>query len=362
MLAGGAEDNADEVVGASRSSAGERGDAHPGGGAKGVRHSSAGVRVEGSHDVVRRYDFHQPDRFSKEHLRTLRMIHENMARRLGLQLSTKLRTSVDVILSMIDTGPYGSFIQQISSAPSAMHLLSMKPLPGRVLIQYNSRLADMLVDRLLGGSGRPGSQAERELTELEMNLLGSITDDVCDAVTDAWVGTIDLTPRLEERLTNPYFVQVALPSDTCAWISFEVALGGHSAAMNVCLPASVLKPVMPKLSPQAWISGSGPQTDEEELATVRRYVRSHLNNLKLEISAILEGSELTLADLISLQVGDVIPLQRHISEKVNLTMQGRNKMAGRLGTHRGKVAVEITDILDTTNHGEEDFLSLGKAG
>ncbi|MEI2420239.1 hypothetical protein V6O07_08190, partial [Arthrospira platensis SPKY2] len=126
-------------------------------------------------------------------------------------------------LSMIDTGPYGSFIQQISSAPSAMHLISMKPLPGRVLIQYNSRLADMLVDRLLGGSGRPGNQSERELTELEMNLLGSITDDVCDAVTDAWEGTIDLAPRPEEKLTNPYFVQVALPSDTCAWISFVAA-------------------------------------------------------------------------------------------------------------------------------------------
>jgi flagellar motor switch protein FliM len=302
--------------------------------------------LEVAGEVVRRYDFHQPDRFSKEHLRTLRMIHENMARRLALQLSTKMRTSVDVILSFIDTGPYGTFIQQISAAPSAMHLISVKPLPGRVLIQYDNRLADMLVDRLLGGSGKPGRSMDRELTELEMELLSSTTNDAINAIIDAWEGTILLTPKLEEKLTNPFFVQVALPSDTCAWISFEIAIGGSSAAMNLCIPASVLKPVTPKLSPQAWISGSGQQTDEEDLLVVRKHVRRHLDALYLELTAILPGSELTLSELMSLQVGDVIPLNRHISEEVILTMQDREKLSGNLGTHRGKIAVEITELIE----------------
>lgn len=304
--------------------------------------------VEAAGEIVRRYDFHQPDRFSKEHLRTLRMIHENMARRLGLQLSSKMRTSVDVSLSFIDTGPYGTFIQQISAAPSAMHLVSMKPLPGRVLIQYDNRLADMLLDRLLGGAGKPGRNTDRELTELEMELLSSTTGDTINAIIDAWEGTIVLAPKLEEKLTNPFFVQVALPSDTCAWISFEIALNGHSAAMNLCIPASVLKPVTPKLSPQAWISGSGQQTDEEELVQVRKHVRRHLDTLQIELTAIMPGSELTLSELMSLQVGDVIPLQHHISEEIIFTMQGREKIRGHLGSHRGKLAVAVTEMIEDT--------------
>jgi flagellar motor switch protein FliM len=309
---------------------------------------SHGVEVAG--EIVRRYDFHQPDRFSKEHLRTLRMIHENMARRLGLQLSSKMRTSVDVILSFIDTGPYGTFIQQISATPSAMHMISMKPLPGRVLIQYDNRLADMLLDRLLGGTGKPGRNTARELTELEMELLSSTTSDTINAIIDAWEGTIALTPKLEEKLTNPFFVQVALPSDTCAWISFEIAINGHSAAMNLCIPASVLKPVTPKLSPQAWISGSGQQTDEEELVLVRKHVRRHLDTLQIELTAVMPGGELTLSELMSLQVGDVIPLQHHISEEVIFTMQGREKVRGHLGAHRGKIAVEVTEMVEDTFH------------
>lgn len=298
-------------------------------------------------EIVRRYDFHQPGRFSKEHLRTLRMIHENMARRLALQLSTKMRTSIDVNLAFIDTGPYASFIEQLSDTSSAMHLISLKPLPGRILVQYDNRLTDMLVDRLLGGAGNPASNVDRELTDLELDLLSSVTVDVIGAIEDSWQGTVDLTGKLEETLTNPYFVQVALPSDTCAWISFEMAVNGHGAALNFCIPASVLKPISPKLSPQAWIAGSEQQADEENWALARKHIRRHLEHLQLEMTALLPGGELILADLISLQVGDVIPLQRHISEEVIMTMQDQEKMKGQLGVYHGKLAVEVTEIFES---------------
>jgi len=303
-------------------------------------------RLDVTTDLVRRYDFHQPDRFSKEHLRTLRMIHENLARRLSLQLSTKLRTSVDVKLAYIETGPYVNFVHILSSTPSAMHLISMKPLPGRFLLQYDNRLGDMLVDRLLGGGGLPSNNEERELTDLEMDLLTSVSDDVMNAIRDSWLGTVELTCKLEEMLTNPYFVQVALPSDTCAWISFEMTVNGHGAALNFCIPASVLKPVTPKLSPQAWIAGTGQQNDEEDLGVVRRHIRRHVENMDVELTALLEGGDLLLSELMALEVGDVIPLQRHISEKVILTMQEKEKLHGHLGTHRGKMAVEVTDVID----------------
>lgn len=303
-------------------------------------------RLDVTSDVMRRYDFHQPDRFSKEHLRTLRMIYENLARRLSLQLSTKLRTSVDVKLAYIETGPYANFITALSAAPSAMHLISMKPLPGRFLLQYDSRLGDILVDRLLGGNGIPLSDSERELTDLEMELLSSITEDIMDAIQDSWAGTLELTCKLEEMLTNPYFVQVALPSDTCAWISFEMTVNNHGSSLNFCIPASVLKPITPRLSPQAWIAGTGQQNDEEDLGIVRKHVRRHLENMDVELTALLQGGELMLSELMALEIGDVIPLQRHISERVILTMQEKEKLQGHLGVYRGKMAVEVTEVID----------------
>lgn len=298
-------------------------------------------------ESVRRYDFHQPDRFNKEHLRTLRMIHENMARRLGLQMSTKMRTSINVRMSIIETGPYATFVQLMAESPGALHMISAKPLPGRMLLQYDNRLADMLVDRLLGGVGTPRiSEESRELTELEMDLLSAVTGDIMDAVQDTWQGTVQLNLKLDEMQTNPYFVQLALPSDTCAWIAFEVDFNGHAGSLHICIPASVLKPVTPKLSPQALMAGMDQQNDSEDLSAVRRHVRRHLEDLQIELTALLRGGELLFSELMALQTGDVIPLQRHISEKAVLTIQGNEKLEGHLGVHRGKISVAISQVLD----------------
>jgi len=294
---------------------------------------------------VRPYDFRQPDRLSKEHLRTLRMIHENMARRLALQLSTKLRASVDVNLGFLETGPYASFIQKISSAPTALHLISLKPLPGRMLVQLGPRLADVLVDRLLGGTGDPSGSVERELTELELNLLSAITSDILGAIEDSWHNTIELTAKLEETLTNPYFVQIALPTDTCIWVSFEIKISEQSTAMNFCIPASVLKPITPNLSPQAWMTGADNDISVENLEIIRKKVHKHLEALQVEVSARLEGTEILLSDLLTLRPGDVIPLQRHITEPMIVSIQDRPQLRGSIGTHRGKIAVEIIDAI-----------------
>ena len=309
--------------------------------------ASSGGGLDSKAGSARRYDFHQPERFNKEHLRTLRMIHENLARRLSLQLSTKLRISMDVKLAYIESGPYSNFVPMLTSTPSAMQLISMKPLPGRFLLQYDGRLGDMLVDRLLGGTGMPSNNADRELTDLEMDLLTSVTDDVMDSIRNAWMGTVDLTCRLEDMFTNPYFAQDALPFDTCAWISFEMSINARGAALNFCIPSSMLKPIISKLSPQAWVAGSGRQgEDEEDLNNVRALVRTHLDTMDMEITAQIQGGEVMLSELMALRVGDVIPLQRHISEKVVLAMQKKEKMRGHLGMHRGKMAVEVTDVID----------------
>ena len=47
---------------------------------------------------ARIYDFRSPDKFSKEQIRTLQMIHENFARRLGSLLSAYLRTTAQGFL------------------------------------------------------------------------------------------------------------------------------------------------------------------------------------------------------------------------------------------------------------------------
>jgi flagellar motor switch protein FliM len=63
------------------------------------------------------YDFRRPDKFSKENLRSLRILHESFARLLGQALTSYLSAGVQVRLTMLEQGTYDEYIQSLPNNP-----------------------------------------------------------------------------------------------------------------------------------------------------------------------------------------------------------------------------------------------------
>ena len=59
---------------------------------------------------VKIYDFRRPDKFSKDHIRTLQMMHETFARLTTTALSAQLRALVGVHVASVDQLTYEEFI------------------------------------------------------------------------------------------------------------------------------------------------------------------------------------------------------------------------------------------------------------
>src|SRR5947209_8591622 len=75
------------------------------------------------------YDFRRPDKFSKDQLRTLQMLHETFARLAGSGLSAYLRTPITMDLISIEQVPYEEYLRSISQ--SVFTVMSMPPLSGQ---------------------------------------------------------------------------------------------------------------------------------------------------------------------------------------------------------------------------------------
>jgi len=56
------------------------------------------------------YDFKRPNRVSKEQLRAFRGIHDKMARSLSSQISSIMRSIVEIQLHSVDQMTYGEFL------------------------------------------------------------------------------------------------------------------------------------------------------------------------------------------------------------------------------------------------------------
>ena len=290
----------------------------------------------------RAYDFRRPDKFSKEQIRALRMMHEDMGRRMALALSAYLRTTVETTLADIDQGTYATFLSQTTGL-AVYNLVSMKPLHGQMILEISGALADVMIDRLLGGPGRVWEQ-RREFTDLELSLLQGAVSHILESLAEAWAAVLPVTPHVEETLLNLYFVQLGLLSDAMVWIVFEVRVGEANGHLRLGLPYSLLKPVSDKLSPQAWIAGAEAAAESAQSEDIANLIH-HLQEVPVDVVAVLGEVETTFEEINALKPGDLIPLDAPANRDIKVLVEGVHRFWARPGTRGTRLAVEITRVV-----------------
>src|SRR5690625_1818578 len=161
--------------------------------------------------AVKRYDFRRPDKFSKDQLRTLQIIHESFARGLATYLSGYVRTIVEGEVVSVTQATYDEFVRSLTN-PTLLGVFSVSPLEGSAIIEIPPDLTFVIIDRLLGGPGTIPTRI-RELTEIEQTVMRRVLEQLLGSLGDAWSNLVDLEPRLERVEMNPQFEQVLPPHD-----------------------------------------------------------------------------------------------------------------------------------------------------
>lgn len=297
------------------------------------------LKKEDTQKKVRAYDFKRATRFSKDHLRSLTRIHENFARLLTTYFSTQLRTFVQISVVQVEQLPYDEFIRSIPKM-TILNIFEAEPLEGRMVLEVHPNVAFAMLDRLLGGSGISPSKINA-LTEIETIIMERIFSRALDTLQEAWKTVVDLYPRLEALETNPQFMQIASANDTIALISLSTKIGDTTGMINLCIPHVVIEPIMPRLSVHhMFVTHKKNKSNEEAEA-----LHSRVTKAKLPIIAQLGQSEISVKEFLGLGVGDVIPLTKPVEQGLHVYVGEKLKYVASPGTLKGKVAVQISEIV-----------------
>jgi len=294
---------------------------------------------------VRLYDFRRPDKFSKDQIRTMQMLHDNVARMLTTYFSANFRTMVQFTVESVDQLTFGEFIRAVPN-PAVTAVVGLAPLEGNAIIEIQPSIAFPMVDRLFGGLGQ-GQEKARALTEIEETAIERVVRGILANLADGWKNIVELRPKLEAVESNPLFIQVVSPSDSCIVISLSARIGDQRGAINVCIPYVVLEPVLPRLSVQQWFAA----TKRETPAHIRDSLRRRLGQVMVSIRAELGRTEITVRDLLNLEVGDVVPLDSNLDDEVSVFVEDEEKFRGRPGTVSNRLAVQVTEVVSGGEEG-----------
>jgi flagellar motor switch protein FliM len=201
---------------------------------------------------IKIYDFKRPDKFSKEQIRTVSIMHETFARLTTTSLSAQLRSLVQVHVASVDQLTYEEFIRSIPN-PTTLAVINMDPLKGSAILEIDPAITFSIIDRLFGGKGE-SAKVTRDLTDIEQSVMEGIIVRVLGNMREAWSQVIDLRPRLGQIETNPQFAQIVPPTEMVVLVTLETKVGDVEGMMNFCIPYLTIEPIISKLSAQYWYS------------------------------------------------------------------------------------------------------------
>lgn len=287
--------------------------------------------------VVVVYDLTSQDRIIRGRLPQLDVIYEKFMRAFRVSLSSALRKIASLNHASTDFLKFGEFINTLPM-PTCMSVLRFSTLRGSALFVIETKLAYALVDSFFGGDDRPYSKVEgKDFTPIEISIVRKVVDLAIEDLEAAWESIHPIECSFLRTEVNPQFVGIVPPTDVIIASTFDVELENANGTITLVIPYSTIEPIKQKLS-----TGFQVESDQTDKKLWTSIIREQLLETELDVQVNLGQSEISLKELMSLKVGDVIPLDQDANGEFDVLVQEVKKFKGLYGLYHGSVAMQIT--------------------
>ncbi len=309
---------------------------------KGVAGQGTAQKSSDPSSGFRPYNLATQERIVRGRLPTLEIINERFARLLRLSLFNFMRRSANVTAGPVRVIKFSEFVRNLM-VPSNLNLVHVKPLRGTSLFVFDPTLVFLVVDNLFGGDGRFQPKTERrDFTQTEQRIIQRLLNLVFDSYGKSWHPVYPIEFEYVRAETNIQFANVATPNEVVVATTFEVNFGSVVGEMHICTPYSILEPIRDVLSSS--VQGEALEVDKRWVRRLSKQVQSAEVTLLVNLAHV----QITLNQILKMQVGDVIPLD--IPEFVTASVDGVPVMECRYGISNGQYALRMEKMLSSTTN------------
>jgi flagellar motor switch protein FliM len=290
------------------------------------------------HDGPPLYDFSRSELSIHGQLPGLESIFNKFARRLRNIFASELGKAVYVGLDTLEAVPYEDLIKRLP-LPSSIHMVRLEPLRGQSIVVLEARLAYAMIEIFFGGSGlRPMKAEGREFTPIETSFLGKFVTKMLKGMEDAWQPLLPVTGRYLGSEMNPYLLGASAVADVMVMGTFNVEMTTQvSGEIIFSIPLSALEEVRDRLKSSFLLVQEG-----EDNSEAAKRLRDHLLETEVELRAIVDTLDLSVREIVHLQPGDFIPLNKRAMEQVSLRVEGKPMFVGRGAQHDRNTVFVVT--------------------
>ncbi|KPY33067.1 MULTISPECIES: flagellar motor switch protein FliM [Pseudomonas syringae group] len=283
---------------------------------------------------VKSYDLTSQDRIVRGRMPTLEMINERFARYTRISMFNLLRRSADVAVGGVQVMKFGEYVHSLY-VPTSLNLAKIKPLRGTALFILDAKLVFKLVDNFFGGDGRHAKIEGREFTPTELRVVRMVLDQAFIDLKEAWQAIMEVNFEYINSEVNPAMANIVGPSEAVVISTFHIELDGGGGDLHVTMPYSMIEPIREMLD-----AGFQSDLDDQDERWVNA-LKEDVLDVNVPLSTTIAQRQLPLRDILHMRPGDVIPVE--LSESLVLRANGVPSFKVKLGSHKGKMALQVIE-------------------
>lgn len=304
---------------------------------KGATGESDEVQEEEDRGGVRPYNLATQERIVRGRMPTYEIINERFARFFRIGLFNFMRRTVDIAVGPVKVIKFSEFVRNLV-VPTNLNMVHMKPLRGTALFVFDPNLIFLIVDNLFGGNGRYHTRVEgRDFTQTEQRIIHRLLEVVFEDYEKSWKSVYPVKFEYIRSEVNPQFATIATPNEVVVTVTFDIDMGNQGGEFHVCIPYSMIEPIRDTL--YSALQGDNLEVDKRWIKLLSQQVQG----AEVELVANLGQTKVTFEQILSMQTGDIIPLE--IPKSITAHIDGVPVMDCRYGTMNGRYALRVNNMI-----------------
>lgn len=266
-------------------------------------------------------------------MKRLHYLHYKVAEKIVDRFSRDMDIKVELHTVMASQMTYEDFLKS-QDKPVVQSDFLIEDL-GRVNVLFSWELADMMINRLTGGSGDESDQDS--FTSIELSILRTQMELLMNPFRDIWKNLFS-EDQLSLEFSSGQFSYDQKLSLREAYLSFTFYMyfgKGDLKTMTWAYPSSIIRKLMK-------LSDAIPESLNQRVYLTRDTQKKE----RIPVSVTLGKTKLTMSELRSLEVGDVIPLDSEYDSPIELKIGDSIFLKAQPGVVDNKLCVQLLSSQD----------------
>jgi len=272
----------------------------------------------------------------------LELVHEAFSRLLGIEFERATRSGGYIKAVKPEVLPFSEVYARLDN-PAGIILVDLDAFETTGLLVFDIELLFHFIDLIMGGPGGAGGAADlvrnRSFTPTERALVAHLVGNVSKALESAWKEIAPLTLKALRSEVDKRHAAVIPPSERVVNFVSKLQWGDISGEISLIVPYRGMRPYGRKLEHMAINSASGSADGWEDTMV------GLLKQVPVTLTAVLGRAEMTLRQVMELEVGMTLRLDTDPSSTVELQVEGIPRFSVEPTSLNGNVAITLVDVI-----------------